>query len=66
MLLAQTAQEKKLTLLYVGLFCFGLMMLVIDTQAGKRWVGDNKLLTKIIGVVFVIIIIVFIILYFVL
>lgn len=66
MLLAQTPQEKKLTLLYVGLFAFGLVLLLIDSREAKKWVGGNKILGRIIVVVLFLVIITFVVLYFVL
>ena len=37
-LLAQTAQEKKLTAIYVCLFAFFVLVLFIDTRELKKWV----------------------------
>ena len=35
--LAQTAQEKNLTVVYVTLFVIAMGMLVLDTVAMKKW-----------------------------
>lgn len=66
LLLAQTAQEKKLTFLYVGLFAFLCLLLFIDTRENKKWVGGNKILGKIILGALFLGIIAMIVLYFVL
>ena len=66
LLLAQTEQEKKLTLLYVSLFVFLCLLLFIDTREMKKYVGGNKTLGKIILAVLILAIIVLVVLYFVL
>lgn len=45
-LLEQTAQEKRLTILYITLFVVAMGMLVLDTFAMKKWSpkGVNVLL----------------------
>ncbi len=66
-LLAQTAEEKRLTILYVSLFCFLMIMLVIDSVAKKKWTGDSKGVIKKTAWVFLIIgLIALAVLYFVL
>ena len=65
-MLAQTEQEKRLTILYVCLFAFLLVMLIIDAREGKKWVGGNKLLYKILFVALVLALIAIVVLYFVL
>ena len=65
LLLAQTEQEKKLTMLYVGLFVFLLMMLIVDSRGSQNWIS-NKTLKWITITLFIIAVIVLIILYFVL
>lgn len=47
-LLAQTKSEKSLTILYVGLFAFLCLLLFMDSRDGKKIVGGNKILGKII------------------
>ena len=66
LLLAQTAQEKKLTLLYVSLFAFLCLLLFMDTRERKVLVGGNKTLAKIILVVLFLVMITLVVLYFVL
>lgn len=66
LLLAQTPQEKRLTILYVSLFAFLVLMLVIDSREGKKWVGGNKILSKILIGALIIVLIVLVVLYFVL
>ena len=65
-LLAQTPEEKKLTYLYVSLFAFLVVLLVIDAREGKKWVGGNKTLYKILLVALVLVIVALVVLYFVL
>ena len=43
-----------------------MVILLIDSREGKKWVGDNKILAKIIAVVLVISIVALVVLYFVL
>ena len=66
LLMAQTAQEKKLTYLYVCLFAFLCLLLFIDTRERKAFVGGNKTLAKIILVALFLAIIAMVVLYFVL
>lgn len=66
LLLAQTAQEKRLTILYVSLFAFLLVLLLIDSREGKKWVGGNKLLYQILIVAVVLVVVALVVLYFVL
>ena len=63
LLLAQTPQEKKMTMLYLSLFAFLCLMLFIDSRERKRIV-DNKLLKKIVIVFLFIAIIAMAIFYF--
>lgn len=46
-LLAQTLKEKKLTVLYIGLFAVFVVLLVIDMY-GKKAVAGGKIINKII------------------
>ena len=62
-LLAQTAAEKKLTYLYVGLFLFLLMLLLVDSTASKKYISNNPL-KKITWVLFIIVFIALILVYF--
>lgn len=48
--LAQTAQEKTLTILYISLFVVAFGMLVLDTLAKKQW--SNKTMKPFIWIVF--------------
>ncbi|MBR2909912.1 MAG: hypothetical protein IKC11_06205 [Clostridia bacterium] len=66
LLLAQTTQEKKLTILYVSLFAFFCMILFLDGKNGGKWIGGNKTLTKIAFVVMIIALIAMAVVYFVL
>ena len=54
-LLEQTAEEKRLTVLYVSLFVVAIGMLVIDSLAMKQWTpkGINVLLYIILIIAFV-------------
>ena len=65
LLLAQTEQERKLTVLYVSLFVFLLMMLIIDSRGGQK-IMTNKTINKIVMVLFILAVIALIVLYFVL
>lgn len=65
LILAQTPEEKKLTVLYVSLFVFLLVMLVIDSIAQKKWIS-NKPLKKITWVLLFLALIALAVLYFVL
>lgn len=65
LLLAQTEQEKRLTVLYVSLFVFMLTLLVIDSVAKKKWIS-SKPLKKITWVLLFIALIALAVLYFVL
>ena len=47
-LLEQTAREKKLTFLYVGLFLGFLVLLIMDSFGKKTFVGGNKVIVKIL------------------
>ena len=62
-ILSQTAKEKNLTLLYVGLFLMFLLMMVLDSQIGKKWIS-NKFLSNVIIFLFIATIIILAILYF--
>ena len=66
LLLAQTAQERKLTILYVALFAFLCLLLFIDTKERKALVGGNKLLAKIVVAMLFIALAALAVLYFVL
>lgn len=46
-LLAQTAKEKKLTVLYIGLFAVFVVLLVVDMY-GKNAYAGGKIINKII------------------
>ena len=65
LLLAQTALEKKLTLLYVSLFVFLLLLLIIDSRESKIWM-TNKTINKIVLFVLIVAAIALVVLYFVL
>ena len=65
LLLAQTEQEKKLTMLYVGLFVFVMLLLVLDGRSTENWMS-NKTLKWIAILFFFIAAIALIVLYFVL
>ncbi len=65
-LLAQTAQEKKLTAIYVCLFAFFVLVLFIDTRELKKWVGGNGTLKKIFAAAIVIVLIAMVVMFFVL
>ena len=54
-LLEQTAEEKRLTVLYVSLFVVAIGMLVLDSLAMKKWTpsGVKVLLFIILIVAFV-------------
>ena len=65
LLLAQTPQEKKLTVLYVSLFAFLCLMLFMDSRERKRIV-DNKMLKKIVIVMLFLALIAMAVVYFVL
>lgn len=64
-LLAQTAQEKKMTFLYVTLFVFLCLLLFIDSREKKSLIG-NKTLAKIVLFMLILAIVVLVVLYFVL
>ncbi len=66
LILAQTQQERNLTILYVSLFVLLVFMLFLDTREAKKFVGGNKILAKIILFMLIIAIIVLAVLYFVL
>ena len=61
--LSQTAKEKNLTLLYVGLFVLFLLMMVLDGQISKKYTL-NKFFGKVIIFLFVATLIILAILYF--
>ena len=65
LMLAQSQLEKKLTLLYVSLFVFLLLILVIDSRESKKWM-TNKTINKIVLFIFIIAAIALVVLYFVL
>ncbi len=65
LLLAQTALEKKLTILYVSLFVFFLLMLILDSRGSQNWIS-NKTLKIIIVTFFILATVALIVLYFVL
>lgn len=64
-LLAQTAQEKKLTVLYVSLFAFFCLLLVLDSRNGGKWISGNKTLGKIALVMMIIALIAMAVVYFI-
>ncbi|MBQ7453341.1 MAG: hypothetical protein IJS68_03660 [Clostridia bacterium] len=64
-LLEQTEKEKKLTVLYVGLFALFVVLLVVDMYGKKKW-ANSKIVNRIIIAFFFILIIAFIVAYFVL
>ena len=65
LLLAQPELEKKLTLLYVSLFVFLLLLLIIDSRESKIWM-TNKTINKIVLFVLIVAAIALVVLYFVL
>ncbi len=46
-LLAQTIKEKKLTVLYIGLFAVFIVLLVVDMYGKKSYTG-GKIINKIV------------------
>lgn len=64
-LLAQTAQEKKLTVLYVSLFAFFCLLLFLDGRNGGKWISGNKTLSKIAFVVMIIALIAMAVVFFI-
>lgn len=65
LLFAKSNAEKKLTYLYVAIFAFFLILLIIDSTAGKKWITD-KPLKKITWVLLFVALIAMAVLYFVL
>lgn len=59
--LAQTAQEKNLTVLYVTLFVIAMGMLVLDTFAMKKW--TPKAVKGFLWVIFIVALVALIILF---
>ena len=47
LLLEQTAHEKRLTVVYIGIFLGFVAFLLIDMYAMKKW-ASNKIINKII------------------
>ena len=41
LMLEQTARERKLTFLYIGLFIIFLMMLIVDARTKKNFTGPK-------------------------
>lgn len=60
-ILAQTTQEKNLTILYVTLFVLAMGMLVFDTLAMKKW--TPKAVKGLLWVIFVVALVALIILF---
>jgi len=65
MLLAQTPQERRLTILYVSLFAFLCLWLFIDSREKKIY-ASNKTLKKIVIFMLFLALITLAVLYFVL
>lgn len=65
LILAQTEQEKRLTILYVSLFVFLLVFLVIDSDGQKKWISNGPL-KKITWVLLIVGLVALAVLYFVL
>ena len=63
-LLEQTAQEKKLTVIYIGLFLAFVVFLIVDAYGLKKWTS-NKTIFKIVLVFLIIAIVAFTVAYFV-
>ena len=63
-LLEQTAQEKKLTVAYLGIFLFLMLILIVDMFALKK-VASSKTLNKVILVIVLIAFVSFVVAYFV-
>lgn len=59
--LAQTAQERNLTMLYVTLFVIAMGMLVLDTLAMKKW--TPKAVKGLLWVIFIIALVALVILF---
>lgn len=52
LMLAQTASEKKLTVLYILLFFLFLMMLLLDARGKKQYTGPKIVKNTIIFLLF--------------
>ena len=63
LLLAQSAKEKKLTVLYIGLFAVFVVLLVVDSYGAKKW-ASGKILPKIIAYFLFVALIAFLVAYF--
>ena len=63
-LLEQTAKEKKLTVVYIGVFMAFVAFLLIDAYGLKKW-NSNKTIMKIVLVFLIIAIVAFTVAYFV-
>ena len=53
-MLAQTASEKKLTVLYLLLFALFLMVLLLDSRTAKKYTGPKIIAKTIIIMIFVV------------
>ena len=53
LVLAQTAAEKKLTVLYILLFGLFLMLLLMDARTKKEWTGPKIVKNTIIVLIFI-------------
>ena len=63
-LLSQTEQEKRLTVVYIGVFLLFLTLLLVDMYAMKKW-ATNKTINKIILVLLIIAMVAFAVAYFI-
>ena len=63
LLLAQSAKEKKLTVLYIGLFAVFVVLLVVDSYGSQKW-ASGKIIPKIVMYFLFIALIAFLVAYF--
>jgi len=63
LILAQSEKEKKLTVLYIGLFAVFVVLLVVDSYGAKKW-ASGKVLPKIIIYFLLIALVAFLVAYF--
>lgn len=65
LLLAQTEQEKRLTILYVSLFVFLMVLLIIDSVAKQKYI-KSKPIKRVTWILLFLGLIALVVLYFVL
>jgi|GEM_PF-5606287 len=63
-MLAQSAQEKSLSVVFVSIFLLFVAIFVVDMFAMKKYAG-NKIINRIIWVLLVIAIVAFVVIYFI-